>query len=300
MIVHAHDYKAAFYARRLARTERLIPMSTAHGWTGNSWRERLVYYPAERMILRTFSRIIAVSSEIRATLIRSGCDPRRVRVVLNGIDPREFRRAEDVASRIRASLGADPGDVVLGAVGRLERQKRFDVLLDAMKLLLAHRPRLRLFVAGDGSLRRDLEDQVRRLGLADRCQLLGHRPDVCEVYQAFEVLVQSSDYEGTPTVLVEAMALEIPVVATDVGGTRELLQQGIHGLLVPPRDPAALAAAIEKTLDDRRTTAERVAAARKRVETDLSFDARMRRLERIYCELASEHRRRHGTTFWQR
>jgi len=117
------------------------------------------------------------------------------------------------------------------------------------------------------------------------------------VYQAFDILVQSSDYEGTPTVLVEAMALRIPVVATDVGGTSELLQDGIHGLLVPPRDPVALANAIEKTLDDRDATARQVAAARTRVEGELSFDARMRKLENIYCELAGKNGRRSGVSF---
>jgi glycosyltransferase involved in cell wall biosynthesis len=103
-------------------------------------------------------------------------------------------------------------------------------------------------------------------------------------YQAFDLLVQSSDYEGTPTVIVEAMALGIPVVATDVGGTAQLCTDQEHGLLVPRRDPAAICQAVEMTLDDPRTEQRRV-AARQRVEKEFSFACRTRRLERIYTQL---------------
>ena len=281
-IVHAHGYKSAFFASRLARSEGVKPISTSHGWTGHHWRERFLYYPADRLIIRKFPLAIAVSSQIRDVLVRWGCRPERVRVVLNGIDPAEFRRDPNVAARVRDSLGVAPGDVVLGGVGRLEPQKRFDVLVDVMKLLMPHRPELRLFIAGEGSLKHELLGQIRRLGLSDRCRLLGHRSDVAELCQGFDVLVQSSDYEGTPTVVVEAMALQIPVVATDVGGTAELVKHGVHALIVPPRSPDTLADAIKKTLDNAEQTRQRVVAARQRVESDLSFDNRMHKLAEIY------------------
>ena len=286
-ILHAHGYKPVYCASRLARLEGIIPLSTSHGWTGHHWRERFLYYPADRLIIRTFPMAIAVSSQIRDVLLRWGCRPERIRVILNGIDPSTFHPDPSVASRVRDSLGVAPGDVVLGSVGRLEPQKRFDILLGAMKLLLPRRPELRLFIAGDGSLKCKLLKQIRRLGLGDRCRLLGHRSDIAELYQGFDVMVQSSDYEGTPTVVVEAMALQIPIVATDAGGTTELVDDGIHGLIVPPRNPDALARAIEKTIDNREKTVGRVVAARKRVENELSFDSRMLALERVYRDLIS-------------
>ncbi len=284
-IVHAHGYKSAFFASRLARSEGITPLSTSHGWTGHHWRERFLYYPADRLIVRKFPLAIAVSNQIRDTLIRWGCKPERVRVVLNGIDPKKYYRSQDTVKRIRDSLGVRRKEIAIGAVGRLEPQKRFDILLDAMKLLMPHRPELRLFIAGEGSLKHELLGQIRRLGLSDRCSLLGHRSDVAELYQGFDVLVQSSDYEGTPTVVVEAMSLQIPVVATDAGGTAELMEHGVHGLIVPMRSPVALASAIKRTLDDRGATAQRVAAGRRRVENELSFDTRMAKLERIYREI---------------
>ena len=112
-------------------------------------------------------------------------------------------------------------------------------------------------IVGEGTLRADLLLRAERLGIGRRCVLLGHRSDMVDLYQAFDLFVQSSDHEGSPTVVVEAMAMETPVVATAVGGTKELIEHGVHGLLVPRRDPEAMEAAIEATLDDLPSTARR-------------------------------------------
>jgi glycosyltransferase involved in cell wall biosynthesis len=309
-IVDAQDYKAALFAsllcrrgtacppleygllqekaslwRRASSGTQVLPVATLHGWSGQHWRERLVYYPAERLLVRRFPLAIAVSGPIRDTLVRWGGRPERIQVLPNGIDPAAFRRQADVRRRIRVSLGIADADIVLGAVGRIEHEKRFDVLLETMALVLPHRRELRLVIVGEGSLKARLHDQARRLGIADRFHLLGHRHDVADLYQAFDVFAQSSDREGSPTVVVEAMATEVPVVATDVGGTRELMRHGIHGLLVPRRDPSALADAVEETLRSPDATARRVAAARARVVNELSFDARTRRLEQMYLDV---------------
>jgi glycosyltransferase involved in cell wall biosynthesis len=121
--------------------------------------------------------------------------------------------------------------------------------------------------------------------------LLGHVDDVPLLHHAIDLFVQSSTYEGTPNAVLEAMALETPVVATNVGGTAELITHGRDGLIVPAGDMEALAAAIHSTLADSGAAASRAAAARRRVETDLSFDCRLRALESIYRELAKAGRR---------
>jgi glycosyltransferase involved in cell wall biosynthesis len=284
-IVHAHDYKTDLMALLLARMERIIPLSTAHGFTGHSRIERCLYYPADRRLLARFPLVIAVSSQLRATLIRAGARPERVRTVLNGIDHRRFRRDPTQVPELRQALGLSPGEIALGVVGRVEPQKRIDILLRSLALLLPSRPNLRLFVVGEGSLRRELQQLARELGVAHACRFLGHRGDLDRIYPALDVLVQSSDYEGTPNVVLEAMAFETPIVATDVGGTAELIHNDVHGSVVPPGDPNALARAIARTLDDKRATSARVAAARALVEQDLSFEARMRTVERVYEEL---------------
>jgi glycosyltransferase involved in cell wall biosynthesis len=119
-IVHAHDYKTNLLTLMLARAEGIIPLSTAHGWTGHSWREQRLYYPIDRRLLARFPLVLAVSSDIRSALLRAGARPDRVEVVLNSIDPDAFRRAREREPAARAALGLQPGDVVLGAVGRRE------------------------------------------------------------------------------------------------------------------------------------------------------------------------------------
>jgi glycosyltransferase involved in cell wall biosynthesis len=186
---------------------------------------------------------------------------------------------------MRCALGLTDADLVIGAVGRAERQKRFDLLLDAMVPIFARHPAARLVVAGAGSTLAALERQATRLGVAERCVWTGHRQDVADLHHAFDLFVQSSEYEGTPNAVLEAMAMETPIVATDVGGTRELAVDGEHALLVPAHDVTALTHAIECVVQDPGAARSRARAARGRVEAELSFSRRTRRIEDIYMEL---------------
>jgi glycosyltransferase involved in cell wall biosynthesis len=123
------------------------------------------------------------------------------------------------------------------------------------------------------------------------CQFLGHRLDVADLHDAFDLCVQSSEYEGTPNAVLEALAMETPLVATDVGGTRELAFPDVHALIVPPRDTSALRSAMAAVLADPAAAERRATAGRARVEHDLSFAERTRRLENIYDALMIEHGR---------
>jgi glycosyltransferase involved in cell wall biosynthesis len=284
-IIHAHDYKTDLLALCLARAEGVVPLATSHGWIVNSLRERF-YRSMDRRILARYPLVIAVSEPIRQALISSGARPDRVRRIRNGIDASYFRREPGARPRVRVSLGIHPDAVVLGAVGRLEKEKRFDLLLEtAVRLRTVARPVIVL--VGEGSCRRALTEQARSLNLGDCVRLLGHREDVREIYHCFDVYVQSSDTEGNPNAVLEAMAMKIPVVATDVGGTSDLIEHEITGLLAPRRLPDRLAHAIDRALSDPHGTALRVAAARQRVEGELSFRARACAIERIYQELMS-------------
>ena len=284
-IIHSHDYKASFIASRLARRNPILCLATSHGWTGEKWREKNLFYPADRRLLSNFPGIIAVSDQIRDTLVSSGTDPRRVRVVLNGVDPQKYQRDLNTRSRVRKELGYAESDLVLGGVGRVELQKRFDLLIEAFAELRHQNNRLKLLIAGEGSLLEPLRAEVRRRQLDEHCQLIGHRENMTDTYQALDMLVQSSDYEGTPTVVVEAMALEIPIVATDAGGTAQLIQHLQHGRIVPCQNVPALIAATRETLESPTLAREMAMAARQRVETKLSFSERTRQLEAIYQEL---------------
>lgn len=289
-VVHAHDYKTDLLALLLSRSTGAAPLATAHGWTGQSRRERLLYYPADKRLLGRFPLVVAVSSDVKADLVANGCRPERVRVLLNGIDHRAFFREQDRVPEARARFGLADGQFAIGAVGRLEPQKRFDLLIKAFETVRQTYPSAQLLIAGDGSLKQALQSQIAARQLGSCCRLLGQVDDVPLFHHAIDMFVQSSTYEGTPNVVLEAMALETPVVATDVGGTGQLVTHGREGLVVPPGDTEALVSAMQNVLCDPAAAASRVAAARHRVETDLSFECRLRALEAIYREFAEARR----------
>jgi glycosyltransferase involved in cell wall biosynthesis len=285
-IVHSHDYKTDLLALALARTEGIVPLTTAHGWTGQSPRERWLYYPAGKRVMRAFPMVVAVSSEIRAELLRVGAKPERVRVILNGIDHVAFQRDRSRVPTAREALGFASDDLVIGAVGRVMQQKRFDLLIRAFARLRPQHPSLRLVIAGEGDLRPSLERLAASLLPGGSYRFLGHDNDVVRLHHAIDLFVQSSEYEGTPNAVLEAMALESPIVATAAGGTAELVEDGVHALIVPPNDVHALVDAIQHAVSDAAGSRVRAVRARRLVEGKLSFEARMGSLEQIYTALA--------------
>jgi glycosyltransferase involved in cell wall biosynthesis len=285
-IVHGHEYKTDLLAYLLSRSTGTIPFATAHGWTGHSWRERRLYYPADKRLLAWFPRVAAVSTEIKHELIAHGARPERIDVVLNGIDPEQFRRRSALEPEARARWQLGPGEIAVGSVGRLEPQKRFDLLIQAFHELADQFPAARLLIAGEGSLREALQTQIRSIGRSDRIVLTG-QVDVIPFHHALDLFVQSSEYEGTPNVVLEAMALETAIVATDVGGTSELARQDLEALIVPAGSVPRLREAMLTVLSQPKLARDRALAARRRVETDLSFDHRMRRINAIYEELVT-------------
>ena len=261
-----------------------MPLSTAHGFAGDSPQEQ-IYYAVEKRLLARFPRVIAVSNPIRDELVRTGSRPGRVTVINNGIDHRVFVRRREREAAARAGLGFGADEIVIGAVGRLESEKRFDLLLEAFAAVAREEPHARLVIVGEGTQRAPLEAAMARLGIASTCRLLGHQGDIGTLHHAFDLLVQSSIREGTPNAVLEAMALETPIVATDVGGTRELVTDGEHGLLVPAGSAEPLIDGMLRVLRDRAAARRRADAARLRVERELSFERRIQKVEAIYQDL---------------
>ena len=179
-------------------------------------------------------------------------------------------------------FGLADGQFAIGGVGRLEPQKRFDLLVEAFAQVHAAHPHARLLIAGEGSCRAALEQQIADLGLHDACRLVGHCAEVPTFYHALDLLAQSSEYEGTPNVVLEGMALGTPVVATDAGGTADLLRDGIDGRIVPRLDTVRLSKALSDAVSNPALRRAWVQSARARVESELSFTSRMGKVEAQY------------------
>ena len=270
--LHGHDPKSdwviAGALRMAGRRPREAPvrrLATLHLYTCESLPLRL-YRLLDLRLLRRFDGVIAVTSALAAELATGT----RSRVISNGIDG-----AGLCARAARSRQGGTPdagggGAPVLVAAGRLTRQKGFDLLLQALPAVVAQRPDLRVLIAGEGPERRALAGQAGRLRLQERVRFLGARDDLEALFAAAHGFVLPSRSEGSPYVLLEAMALGLPVVATEVGGVPAMLDGGANGLLVRAEDPPALAAAILSLVQFPQAAERRAELARQAIAGPLS------------------------------
>ena len=284
-IVHGHDYKADLLAFLLARLEGVLPVATAHGWPVRTARERLLYYPGDRRLLASFPLVFAVSSDLRDRLLAAGAAPASVELLPNAVDVDVFRADEAARARVRKEWGVGESERVIGSLGRLDPEKRPDLLLDAFAAVASQRSEARLVISGAGTLGPWLEAEASRRGLAGRSIVLGHRSDAENVLRGFDVFVQCSDSEGSPYGLLEAMASETPVVATAVGDTPAVVRDQLDGILVRPGDPQTLARAVDDVLCDPGAARRRAVAARERVCAERSLAARQARVAESYRRL---------------
>jgi glycosyltransferase involved in cell wall biosynthesis len=174
---------------------------------------------------------------------------------------------------------------VIGAVGRLAEEKGFEILIRAVDQLLRQEFNIELWIVGDGPDRPRLEALIAELGCTDCIRLLGHRTDVRELYEAMDVFALSSFREGLPNVLLEAMALGLPVVATRVNSVPQAITDGLNGLLIEPGSADELSAALARLLSDNELRQRLQGKARQKVEACYSFAARMRKIKAIYDDV---------------
>jgi glycosyltransferase involved in cell wall biosynthesis len=262
-VVNPHLFRSTLVAAPLARWHRVrAVVETYHGreaWRGDGHAGFL----PDRVVARLVDRVIAVSAAAGEFLVtRKGYPAHRVVVVPNGRDLTVFVPGRD-REAAREELGLDAHAPLVGVVGRLETQKGHGDLLAAWPAVTAALPDARLLVVGDGSLRGDLEAQARGLGVRASIVFAGYRADVARVLGAVDVLALPSLHEGMPLTAIEGAAMGLPVVATAVDGTPEVVRHGVTGLLVPVRDVPALGRAlVDLLLDPARARAMGRAARR--------------------------------------
>lgn len=282
-IWHGHDYKSNVLGVLLRRFWPMRLVTTVHGWGVTGGRRRW-YYTIDRMSMRYYERVICVSDDLLQQCIRSGVPESRCRLVENAIDADHFIRREDrPAAKLR--LGIPAARTVIGAVGRLSAEKGFDRLIAAFQRLVASGHDLHLCIIGDGPDKGSLTRQVARLGLDDRVVIPGYQSNTIEWYHAMDVYALSSLREGMPNVVLEAMALEVPVVATKIAGVPRLVTDGENGLLVEPDSVDELAAALRTLIADVALRERLAQAGRKTIEDRYTFTARMQRIRSIYDEV---------------
>jgi glycosyltransferase involved in cell wall biosynthesis len=233
---------------------------------------------AQRLAHRLATHVVAVSVAVGETSVALGARRERVTVIPNGVDVERFAGA--LADPVVRGANGAP---VVGSVGCLAARKDYPNLLDALALLEQRGRKFHAVLVGEGKEREALERQVERLGLGGRVRFLGERPDVERLLPGMDVFVLPSREEGIPNALLEAMAAGRPAVATAVGGTPEVMRDGETGWLVPPRDSAALAEALEAALRDPAEASRRGAAAQRAVRERMSIESMVEHHQRFYA-----------------
>jgi len=283
-VVHAHKFGSNVWGTLLGPAAG-VPVVVAHEHTWSYEGDPLRRLIDRELIARRSDAFIAVSREdLRRMIEVEGISPDDVIFVPNGIEA----RSSDRGAEVRRALGVATDAPLVATVAGLRPQKALDVLIRAAGLLARRLPRLRVLIAGEGSERPGLESLIEELGLQGVVTLLGVRSDVPDLLAAVDVAVSTSRFEGSPLALMEYMAAAKPVVATRVGGVPDLIDDGVHGLLVEPGDASAVAEAITRLLDDPGRAADMGRRGRERQAREFDLDVMARTLESLYERLYAE------------
>lgn len=284
--LHAHEVQSDVITYLASRLHRIPIITTAHGWIATRLKSR-AFRAVDKFVMRGFDRVIAVSGRIQSDLIDAGVRPDRIRLLHNAIVLERYVRTGR-SGALADLVGRPLSGPVIASIGRLSREKGHADLIDALGIVAAQGHAFTAVLAGDGPERSALVEKVRALGLQEAIHFPGYVNGPEHVLEDTDLMVLPSHTEGLPNAALEAMAMEVPVLATRVGGTPEVVTDGETGRLVEPHAPDALARAIIDFLSDRTKWKTMAAHGRGAVETRFNFRERTRNLEKVYSELGPE------------
>lgn len=260
-------------------TERNSVMEKDYGGFGFN-----LYQKVENLLSRFADWAVANSGAGREYLIERGIKPSRTKVIYNGINNSHLTCDSEAVAQVRQRLGVPTGGRVVGMVARMFSAKRHDIFLQAAAMVNRVVPDTRFVLLGDGALRSHLEKLSQELGLASKAIFFGEQRDVVPYLSTFDIFVLSSDTEGLSLSICEAMALGKPVVATDVGGNRELVEEGKTGFLVSPGNPEALSEAIIRLIRDPDIAQSMGQRGKEKIAKQLSLERYLDEYQSLYEE----------------
>jgi len=293
-IVHSQGARAYFFARMAAKLAgapivvSTVPMPV-EGFDVNPIR-KLIYNAFNRFSERFVDRFMVVSDALEKMMIeKHRIESQRIVKIYNGIEKDEYCIADDEIVRRRSSFRKKSGfgeDVpVIGVIGRLVWQKGFEYFIEAIPDVLKEFKDARFLIVGEGELKDELKVKSKKLKLEDKSIFTGFMSDIKDILASVDIFIMPSLREGLPVVLLEAMAMNKPIVAADIEGIIEILENGVSGLLVPPRDTKALAEAIITMLTHKDEALQMGISARKAVKERFGVDIMVQKVEEVYEEL---------------
>lgn len=229
--------------------------------------------------------IVAISKNAKEGLLCLSFPERKIRVIYSGINENSLKKSNLGREKLFQNLSLHSNNFIIGTLANLKPRKGLSVLIKAAKIIVQDYPEVKFLIIGKGPSKNNLENQVKFLNLQNHVIFCDYVENIADAYQVFNLIVLPSLTEGLPAVLLEAMALRIPVVATRVGGVPEIIEDSISGILVPSQNPQALAEAIIKIYKNPEITSKMTNNARSRFEKYFTINETACRYEKIYEEL---------------
>ncbi len=279
-IVHTHLWGANFWGRIAAKVAR-VPVIIATEHSTPSFKSLFKKF-ADRVLAKFTDKIIAVSEEVKNSNSKEiGIKEEKFEVIYNGVDTSSRPQAAGHKQQLKHLLGINNDEIIISCIGRLSPEKGHRYLFEAMGLLNG-KYKVKLLVVGDGLEKQRLGDSVKGLGIEEKIIFTGMRKDIREILGITDVLVSASLREGMPITALEAMACRVPVIATNVGGTHEVVQDAKTGILVEAKSPKSLVEATKRLLDNSALAKQMGKKGYERVSTMFSLDAMVDKHQRLY------------------
>lgn len=281
-IWHGHDYKTNLLGWIVSKFHKMRLITTAHGWVDYSGRLPTYYKYEKRWILPRYEKVICVSETVMEQAIAGGTPESKCVLIENAIDHEQFSRQRSINEAKHEDFGLSETTFLVGSVGRLSAEKGFNLLIDAVASLIHDGVDLKLVIAGEGPEKESLQQQIRNLGMEEHISLPGFCGNTQLFYESLDLFVLSSHREGLPNVVLEAMAMGTPVLATNVDGVPKIITNGHDGILVAPNSATEISSALSKLVQsvDLRNSLARNAI--RTIENRWSFLNRIDRIRRHY------------------
>jgi glycosyltransferase involved in cell wall biosynthesis len=281
-----HGYKPDILGGLAAHRAGVPVVAVSRGWTGTTLKVRL-NEALDRINMMRMDRVVCVSEGQAKKVSQAGIPSRKVVVIRNAICAEMFDRVDPLGHRDLLELFPEPPSRIVGAAGRLSPEKGFDILIRAASLTVRHAPGVGFVIFGEGPLHDSLVRRIDDEGLTGKVVLAPFTNELDRLIPHLDLLVLPSYTEGLPNVALEASAASVAIVATNVGGTPEVVEDGETGYLVPPGDPATMAARISELLSDRARRERMGRRGRKRIETHFTFEAQAQSYLRLFDEMCT-------------
>lgn len=282
-ILHTHEFRSNLFGLICAKQLGIPVITTYHGWITNSFKAS-VYKLVDRILARFFNEITTVSEKVRDQLSSILVPKEKITVINNALKLERYTIDRD-NSTLRQELGLSKECVLIANIGRLSPEKGQEILIRSAVKVIAEFPNVKLLFIGIGKDEEKLKLLSRELGIENNVLFLGFRSDMINVYNSTDLVVQSSFTEGMPNVVLEALAMGVPVIATNVGGTAEVMEHDISGKIISPNSQIKLEEAIRHFLNNPEIYKTMSEKGIERVRRHFDFNTRTKFQEEIYSNM---------------